>query len=240
MHSAAMDTFYCPPGKIVKDAVVIDGDEFNHLVHVMRKKAGDEIRVVDGRGTAYDVVLGEMKKHTAEGRVTVRYERYNEPAIDVTLAVGILKNPSKFDFLVEKVTELGVRQIVPLLTERTIPSHAKVDRWQKLALAAMKQCGRSYLPAVSKLMTLDEFISAFPAGEVQLIAHEQATDAPPLASYLRNHHVSASVLVGPAGGFSEEEVERCVLRGWRPLYLGPRRLRTETAAIVAAHAVMRG
>ncbi len=235
-----MDTFYCPPGKIQSDAVLIDGDEFNHLVHVMRKKSGDEIRVVDGTGTAYDVVLGEMKKHTAAGRVTVRYERYHEPAIDVTLAVGILKNPSKFDFLVEKVTELGVKQVVPILTDRTIPSRAKVDRWQKLALAAMKQCGRSFLPVVSQLMTLDEFISGFPASEVQLIAHEQANDAPPLTSYLRDYHRSASLLVGPEGGFTEEEVERCVLKGWRPLYLGPRRLRTETAAVVAAYAVTRG
>jgi 16S rRNA (uracil1498-N3)-methyltransferase len=235
-----MDHFYCPPGKIAGNAILIDGEEFNHLVHVMRKKSGDEIRVVDGKGTAYDVILGEMKKHTASGSVTVRYERYNEPAIDVTLAVAVLKNPSKFDFLVEKVTELGVKQIVPILTERTIPSHAKVDRWQKLALAAMKQCGRAFLPVVSKLMTLDEYISGFPPSEVQLIAHEQASDAPPLGSYLKKHDVSASLLVGPEGGFSEEEVERSVLKGWRPLYLGPRRLRTETAAVVATYAVMRG
>src|SRR5437879_6145287 len=141
-----MDYFYTPPKNISTDSLVLDGEEFAHLIHVMRKNEGDEIRVVDGMGTAYDVRLGAVKKHMVRCNILRTLPNHHEPSRSVTLAVGILKNPSKFDFLVEKATEIGVHEIVPLQTERTIPGHAKVDRWQKLALAAMKQCGRSYLP----------------------------------------------------------------------------------------------
>src|SRR5258707_81233 len=143
-----MDYFYCPPQNIRNDTFLIDDEEFSHLVHVMRKKEGDEIMIVDGGGHAFEARIEEVRQKTARGTITRGYTNLHEPRIDVTVAVGILKNPSKFDFLVEKVTELGVRQIVPLLTERTIPAHAKIDRWQKLALAAMKQSGRSFLPRV--------------------------------------------------------------------------------------------
>lgn len=123
-----MDYFYCPPNHISGTGFIIDEDEFSHLVHVMRKKEGDEIRIVDGHGNAYDARLEEIKKKTASGTITKTYPHHNEPALKLTVAVGVLKNPSKFDFLVEKITELGVREIIPMITERTIPSHAKTDR----------------------------------------------------------------------------------------------------------------
>lgn len=226
-----MDYFYTPPEKISETSVLIDGDEFAHLVHVMRKKTGEAIRVVDGKGMAYDVTLDAFEKKSARGTILASYARHNEHAINVTLGVGVLKNPSKFDFLVEKVTELGVREIVPLHTERTIPSHDKADRWQKLALAAMKQCGRSYLPTVCKLTTLDELLTRRDLYDARMIAHEQ-----PREDNVKNGIAAGAtamlLLVGPEGGFSEGEVQRCVASGCETLYLGERRLRTETAAIV--------
>src|SRR5207237_291502 len=157
---------------ISKDSLLLDGEEFSHLVHVMRKKEGDEIRVVDGMGTAYDVQLGAVTKHMVRCGILETHSHHHEPSRLVTLGVGVLKNPSKFDFLVEKSTELGVHEIIPLQTERTIPHHAKVERWQKLALAAMKQCGRSYLPIVRTLTTLDELITQRDRFALRLIAHE--------------------------------------------------------------------
>ncbi|MBI5021617.1 MAG: 16S rRNA (uracil(1498)-N(3))-methyltransferase [Ignavibacteriales bacterium] len=228
-----MDYFYSPPQNISAREVIIDGDEYAHLTHVMRKTANDTIRVVDGLGTAYDVRLTDIKKKTAHGVILQKYQQHNEQAIDVTIAVGILKNPSKFDFLVEKATELGVRQIIPLITERTIPSHAKIDRWQKLALAAMKQCGRSFLPIVKELTNLDNLLNQKDSDAVKLIAHEN-----PLVKIKSNdvkltNAKSAIVLIGPEGGFSDDEVLLAEKAGYSVLYLGERRLRTETAAIVA-------
>src|SRR4051812_39448648 len=102
MQEHALDYFYCPPGQIMDDTITIEGDEFAHLVHVMRKKEGEMIRVVDGVGTAHDVMLYEMRKKTAHGKIVTSYLNHNEPNVSVTLAAGILKNPSRYDFLVEK------------------------------------------------------------------------------------------------------------------------------------------
>ncbi|HUL43825.1 MAG TPA: RsmE family RNA methyltransferase [Bacteroidota bacterium] len=229
-----MDYFYSPPEQIHDDAVSIEGVEFAHLTHVMRKREGDAICVVDGLGNAYDVVIGQINQKAAHGKIVKKYVRYHEPAVDLTLAVGVLKNPSKFDFLVEKVAELGVKEIIPLTTERTIPSHAKVDRWQKLALAAMKQSGRSFLPIVRDLMTLDEVLTERDLFDLKIIAHEEevadSRDALPSAGQFQR----ILILVGPEGGFTLEEVERCRKSGFHILFLGNRRLRTETAAVVAS------
>jgi len=230
-----MDYFYTPPSNITPSSLTIDGDEFSHLVHVMRAKEGDDIRVVDGRGNAYDVRIGEIKKHTAQGTIHRKHERHNEPPFDLTLAVGILKNPSKFDFLVEKTTELGVRTIIPVTTERTIPHHAKSDRWRKLALAAMKQCGRSYLPDVRELCPLHDLVQESASYGVKLIAHEQriaGTSSPGFTREIRAG--SILVLIGPEGGFSDDEVKMAQSMDFVPLYLGVRRLRTETAAVVVS------
>jgi conserved hypothetical protein TIGR00046 len=97
-----MDYFYSPPEKISYEEVVIEGDEFSHLTHVMRKKSGDEIRVVDGLGKAYDVRITDVKKKTAHAVILRQMENHNEPGANVTIAAGILKNPSKYDYLVEK------------------------------------------------------------------------------------------------------------------------------------------
>ena len=262
-----MDYFYAPRGKFSGDSVVIDGEEFAHMTHVMRKKEGDDIRVVDGLGTAFDVRLGHVGRDAVAGKVLGKIDRYNEPEREVTLAVGILKNPSRFDFLVEKATELGVRRIIPLMTSRTIPSHAKAGRWRKLALAAMKQSGRSWLPSVDDLMTLDELLTQRDLFPVRLIAHEEQRHSvdsgnpgvaaghqtegptasaghhtPPSAGHQAGVHGESSastiILIGPEGGFSEEEVIRCEGAGFIPVWLGGRRLRTETAAVVMAARVL--
>ena len=234
-----MDYFYSPPDHIVNNAVHIDGEEFAHLTHVMRKKEGDEICVVDGRGHAYDVRLITINKKQAEGVIIASRAGDHEPAISVTLAAGILKNPSKFDFLVEKTTELGVKEIIPLTTDRTIPDHAKTDRWQKLALAAMKQSGRSYLPVVKDLQSLDDVLDGKNSFDLKLIAHEKEMQSPATAQLREKAYRSVLILIGPEGGFSDEEVKQCMKAGCIPFYLGERRLRTETAAIVATALTIR-
>lgn len=227
-----MDYFYAPPERIDGRSVVIDGEELSHLSHVMRKKAGDRIVVVDGDGCAYDVLLETVTKRSARGIIRESYRGYHEPSRKVTLAAGVLKNPSKFDFLVEKATEIGVIGIIPLRTDRSIPSHAKTERWQKLALAAMKQCGRSYLPRVGDLTTLDEVLQTGSKYQRRLIAHIEAN--PSAGGYRSPGSGSTLILVGPEGGFSEDEVARSIAAGFEPVFLGDRRMRAETAAIALA------
>jgi 16S rRNA (uracil1498-N3)-methyltransferase len=148
----------------------------------------------------------------------------------------MLKNPSRFDYLVEKATEIGVVRIVPLVTERTIPRHAKTERWQKLCVAAMKQSGRSVLPEVRQPQPLREFISSCGGDALKLIPHEQAEIS--LSHSRIPGDGPAVVCIGPEGGFSDEEIAIAQEAGFQPVSLGTRRLRTETAAIVACAIVL--
>ncbi len=203
----------------------------------MRRGVGDAIRIVDGAGTAYNAVIEELGGKRARCRITARTERPGEPAIHLTLGVAILKNGANFDFLVEKATELGVSAIVPLLTERTIPRHERRERWQKIALAAMKQSGRSVLPQVGELQTLDRFLEGSAAAGARLLPHEKA-GRPLLREALPGGTRSVAAAVGPEGGFSDSEVERAVSAGFLPVSLGPRRLRSETAALMTVGLVL--
>jgi 16S rRNA (uracil1498-N3)-methyltransferase len=230
-----LEYFYTQPQNIKPDRLTIDGDEFSHLTHVMRKKTGDRIMVVDGLGSAYEVELTLFEKKRAEANILSLHTNHNESDLDVTIAVGILKNPAKYDFLVEKVTELGIHQIIPLRTERIIPQHAKTDRWQKLAIAAMKQCGRSYLPAVQPLTSLDELLEASHEFQLKIVFHKDIQPAQSINELLNIPKLkSAIILIGPEGGFSDTEIEKAISHGYKAITLGQRRLRTETAAIAAS------
>ncbi|MER3522986.1 MAG: 16S rRNA methyltransferase [Ignavibacteria bacterium] len=227
-----MEFFYSPPTFILAHSLTIEGEEFAHLTHVMRKKVGDEICVVDGVGHAYDVRIEELTKRTARCRILQRHDRLHEQLRDVVIAAAVLKNSSRFDILVEKCTELGVNAIVPLQTERTLPSHAKTTRWQKIALAAMKQSERCVLPTIHDLHSFHDFLASIPDSSLKLLPHEKV--AGPMMSEVIRDASSIVVCIGPEGGFSDEEVSAARAAGFQSVSLGPRRLRTETAAIVAA------
>jgi 16S rRNA (uracil1498-N3)-methyltransferase len=158
-----------------------------------------------------------------------------EPAANLTLAVGLLKNVSRFEVLVEKSTELGAAAIVPLTTERTVAFHDRGNRWTRIAVSAMIQSGRAVLPRISGVTPLDAFLGAAPPEALRLIAHERAT-GPLLAEVPAR--AQTVVCIGPEGGFSEAELGRAVAAGFQPVSLGARRLRTETAGIVAAALIL--
>lgn len=229
----SVEYFYTPPDHIGSDQLVIEGEEFAHLTHVMRRRVGDAIRVVDGVGATLEATIREINNRQAHCIITARFLNLNEPPVRIHLGVAILKNSSKFDFLVEKTTELGVAEITPLLTERTIPRHAKTDRWQKVALAAMKQSGRSVLPRIHSLTPLHEFVALTPTERLRLMPHEK-TEGSRIAQALGEHDgKDITLCIGPEGGFTVDEVTLGERAGFLPVSLGPRRLRTETAAIVS-------
>jgi len=230
-----MDYFYVHPKQIRDRIAMIRDDEFKHLTRVVRKKAGEHVILLDGEDNSYDAVIRSVGRDHAECEILQRTHRLHEPAIEVTLAVSILRNPARFDVLVEKATELGVRTIVPLLCERTIPKREKHSRLEKIALSAMKQCGRAYLPKIFPLSSFDDMVDGAGNYSLRLLPHEQSESSASLAGLLARHPGAASVLIviGPEGGLTDEEVARAVAKGFHAVSLGPRRLRTETAAIAA-------
>lgn len=239
-RSDRMDFFYISRAEIRGDAAIIRGDEFKHLTRVVRKKVGEKIVLLDGEDGSYDAVIRSIAKDHADCDITERTYRRNEPAVEVTLAVSILRNPARFDVLVEKTTELGVRSIVPMLCERTIPKSEKHARLTKIALAAMKQCGRSYLPRILPLKSFDDIVNESSADTLRLIPHEQPSSAPSVLQIMAKHPASLPILVvvGPEGGFTDGEVNKAVAQGFHAVTLGPRRLRTETAAIAAVGLIL--
>lgn len=228
-----MDFFLVDPGHIHGSTLLLKGEEYKHLSRVLRKKVGEHVFVTDGKGTMYDAIIRSFSRTEAECTIVETYERWNEPRVEVTLAVSLLRNPSRFDMVIEKATELGVTTIIPLLCARTIPRHEKHARLEKIAVSALKQCGRSVLPAIFVLTTFDTLARSADRFSLKLVAHEQTEQSQFLGSVLRHHKDAGSVLlvVGPEGGLTPEEIGLATERGFIPVSLGPRRLRSETAAM---------
>ena len=230
-----MELYYTPPENISGEALTLEAEESVHLARVMRKRPGDEILVADGEGTAYAATITSVEGRQTLCRITARLPEHNEPKHRLTLAVGLIKNASRFDVLVEKATELGVERIIPLLTKRTIRHAPRTERWRAIALAAMKQSGRSRLPRIEEPATLSEVLSNV-GGAAAAILHERASGTP-LAELSPGLSL---VLIGPEGGFTDEETQQAIEAGCREASLGTRRLRTETAAVVAAALLLLG
>jgi len=246
-----LELFFAPPGNITRSHVRITGEELHHLRRVLRKRRGDVISVADGEGNFYRVRLLAVTDEGAEGEILEHIPLQGELPVEITLAQALIKG-QRFDWLVEKATELGVRRIIPVLTRYTIAqaSPVKRERWGRIALSAMKQSGRSVLPEITDALPLTEALRELSRADVKLIAHEQEESgqapwagslAEPAASrrgqalrkFLEQRPRHVALLVGPEGGFSPDELEQAIRVGFKTFCLGRRRLRSETASLMA-------
>lgn len=157
--------FYTSPKNIGKDILTIAGEEAKHILSVLRYKARDEITVVDGCGTRYNVLIEKISKGSLQGKILSRIRKENEPTCQVTLAQAICRQ-ERMDFLIEKTTEIGVFSIIPILTERSLVKVSgiskgknKIDRWRRIAIASMKQSLRTVLPEIQNIVKFDELLS---------------------------------------------------------------------------------
>ena len=229
--------FYTNPENISQNFVEIKGEELKHLSRVVRKKVRDIIYVIDGKGNLYTVLLTEIKKQVARGEIQKRTRFAGESNFNLTIAQAVPKG-SRFDLVVEKGTELGVSAFIPLICERSIVdvSTAKMSRWRKVAIAAMKQCGRSVLPEILSAQSVKEIVENKTVLQPGLIAHqdkwEKSLNAVIQPLKKKNDPAkSAVILIGPEGGFTPEEVKTATENGFVPFSLGSRRLRSETAEL---------
>ena len=229
------DVFYTDPANIRDPYIRITGEEARHLSRVLRKKIGDHILVTDGRAHRYEAVIRSISGEEAECEIVHREQNANEPRVDITLGASLLKNPGRFDFLVEKATELGVRSIIPLVCERTLRHHENHERLVKIAISALKQSGRSYLPKIFMRTPFSALISNSAEHDLKLIPHEKTEQSHFIETVLQHHPAARSILIliGPEGGFTEKELSDASAQAFVPISLGPRRLRAETAAVSA-------
>jgi 16S rRNA (uracil1498-N3)-methyltransferase len=234
-----MARFFLPKEKIHGSRGVIDGQELAHLGRVLRLRAGDSVTVFDDSGWEHDAVIESVSAAQGELKILRSYETARESALPITLAIGLTKG-EKIEFVVEKATELGVQKIVPFTSEYAVPKldaekiAKRTERWQKIAVSAAKQCGRTRVPEILPLCDFHEFISRPWPGTLKLIFWEKETDQS-LQQVYDSHPESRALLlaVGPEGGFTVEEVAAARSQNFAPVQIGRRILRAETAALAA-------
>lgn len=237
-----MEYYYTKPENVFGDGLAVTDDEFKHLSKVLRKKAGEIIFVTDGKKNLYKAQIENIQKDSLTCKILEKHFNLNEPEIKVSLYPALLKNPSRFEFIIEKSVELGVNEISPVITEYVInKTNSKTDRWQSIALSAMKQSQRCFLPNVNTPEEISGAIELQKKDDLKIIADERSFDNNISADELKrivHNNKDVSVFTGPEGGFTAREIENAVKKGFVILNLGERKLRSETAAIAVLSLIL--
>lgn len=241
-----MTRLFLPSKKTSQEKIIIDGENARYLSLVLRVKPGEQLVIFDGSGYRYICkVLSVHKKGVVVKKIGEEPYSVESPVL-IVLAQGLPKS-DKMDFIVQKSTELGVSRIIPLITEHSQVRHTeKVERWRRIAMSASQQCGREKIPEIEKIVRFEEFIvlkeekdnslNEDDKGEKSLgiIFSEEQRERnikKVLSTFKDAKHIT--LLIGPEGGFIHEEVRQALQHGFIEASLGPRILRTETAAIAA-------
>ena len=237
-----MELFYAY--EVSGSVALMDAEESNHCVKVLRHRVGEEIDVIDGEGTLYHCRITDDNPKHAEATVLSSQEGWHSHPYHLTLGCCPTKNNDRFEWFVEKATEIGVDRIVPLIGDRSERKVYKTERAKKIALSATKQSLKARIPVIEEPVTVKEFLrEEIPdqvGDDVKMIAYcfEGDQKRVSIMDVLRETKArNITILIGPEGDFSPEEAKLAVENGYIPIHLGPSRLRTETAAVTAAEAV---
>lgn len=229
-----MRRFYAPPENFKDGIIVLDFGESKHLRDVLRLRIGDEVSVFDGEGNEFSCSIKDIGKKETSLRILERLSQSKESCLDLKLAVSLLKG-EKFDLVIQKACELGASEFVPLQTKRADVKlkdakdiEKRIERWQRIALEAAKQCGRSKLPKIQKPIAFENFIKD---QKNSILFSERGGES--FESYVRDSGklTNISAIIGPEGGWEDTELLKAKESGVRILTLKGRVMRAETAAI---------
>lgn len=244
--------FFVEPWQIEGDSVQISGEELVHLARVLRLTPGSAVTICDGTGQEYQTILREVLPEVAIAQIVERVPSTAEPQVKITLVQGIPK-ADKMDFIIQKGTELGISEFLPVFTERTVVqlSGAKAlrrrERWQRIAKEAAKQSQRAIIPKIHPPLYWQECLARYgekTQGRLGLFLWEELAGQGSKGILAASRKLKQSelrdiwIFIGPEGGWSETEAGEAVAMGITALSLGPRILRTETAGIVAAAVIL--
>ncbi len=227
--------FFISRDQITSDRAVVSGEDVRHIVTVLRMKTGDELLLCDGEGTEYLARISGVNKREVEAEVVSR-SKHEAGSPRITLGQGLPKS-DKMDFIVQKATELGVSAVAPLATERTIvkikDEAKRTTRWQKIAREAAMQSGRADIPAIRPIQSFRDFLITHDPGPLTLSLLPWEEGTTPIKDVLRASRdvKNVVVLIGPEGGFSQDEAALAQSKGFHLVSLGRNILRTETAAL---------
>lgn len=239
-----MRRFFITPEAISGNRAVIQGQEARHLATVLRLVPGDTVELVDGKGTMVRAEIETISPQNINLVIIEESSTKSESPVHITIAQGMLKD-KKMDMLIRHLTELGICEWIPFVSSRSIPKPdskrlmARMERWNKIAMEALKQCGRSVVPIIGKSVQFTEILEMGSDFDQKIAFWENA--ATPIAcarEHGQKHGIEPPkriiVMIGPEGGFSKEEIEAAKENGFTAYSLGPRILRAETASITAA------
>lgn len=227
-----MALFYAPN---IKNDLTLPEEESQHAVKVLRMEEGDTLEIVDGKGGFYNAKI--TIAHHKKCKVSIERETlcYHKRPIHLHIAIAPTKNIERIEWFAEKAAEIGIDEITPLICRFSERKVIKRERIEKILISAMKQSKKAYLPTINEQMTFNDFMKCEHKGELY-IAHCYEQDKKDLCkTYKANNDVT--ILIGPEGDFSEEEVRKALEKGFVPVSLGNSRLRTETAGLVACHTI---
>jgi len=230
-----MQLFYNPTIDETTESFSFDKEESKHIIKVLRKKDTDILFVTNGVGLLFEteITLASDNKCTVE---ILSVEKAEPSKFQLHLAVAPTKMNDRYEWFLEKATEIGVHEITPIICDRSERKVVNIERFEKIILTAMKQSNVLFLPKLNEAKTFKEFIKLKNNG-LQLIAHCEETDKKSLKSVLKPDE-NVTLLIGPEGDFSEKEIALALENNFIPVSLGNTRLRTETAAIVGCHSVV--
>lgn len=230
-----MQLFYNPDIDETTSEISFSKDESRHIVKVLRKHIGDQLKITNGKGWLFiaEITIADIKNCTA-----VILSKAVQPRRDykIHLAVAPTKMNDRYEWFLEKATEIGVDTVTPIICDHSERKVVKIDRFEKIIQAATKQALHYYMPQLNEAIAFKNFISQPFSGQ-KFIAHCEETERVSLKNALQPQ-TDVLILIGPEGDFSPEEISLAIASGFKPVTLGKTRLRTETAAIIACHSVV--
>jgi 16S rRNA (uracil1498-N3)-methyltransferase len=220
--------FYCPDIALNK---CLDLADSMHVVKVLRKKQGDIIQITDGIGGWYKCAVSDPDPKACKFDIIKEQKEYNKAKRKIYIAISPTKNADRIEYFIEKSIEIGVSGIFFLKTQNTYPKKINLERFRKIAVSAMKQSLKAYVPFLSDYIEFSDFLKNHTEFEQKLIAH-LAEDAMNIMTLEMKDEIL--VLIGPEGDFSKSEIEMAKESGFKNITLGQNRLRTETAGVLIA------
>lgn len=227
-----MHLFYST--SIQSNTIELDAEESRHLAKVLRLNNGDQVHAIDGKGKRYSCIIDSA--HPKKAILKIEKEEIINEHFGITIAAAPTKNLNRWEWFLEKATEIGIDGIQPLLSFHSERKVLKRERQERILISAMKQSYKATLPSLSELDKFDKVIQQDFNGQ-KFIAHCYDSIAKtPLKTEFKKGK-DTLILIGPEGDFSEQEVHQAIEAGFKPISLGKSRLRTETAALVACHSI---
>lgn len=229
-----MQLFYIPDLNENSKTAIFSSDESRHLYKVLRKKVGDEVLITNGKQLMFKGNILDISKNNCEVEIS-KCEKKEKLGYSLHIVISILKSNERFEWFLEKASEIGITEITPVLCERSEKKFINEKRLNKVLISAMKQSLKANLPILNPIVKLKDYYKSNLSDQL-FIAHCNESEKDFLISSVKPKE-NVTILIGPEGDFSKNEVEEAIKIGFKPVSLGNTRFRAETAAIIATHTV---